>query len=161
MIETTPTAEALEARLAALREEQATASTKLQEAEAAIPPAEARLEQAQRVYDTVMSAGTEAQLPADPYGTWTPRTPQEEEQARAAAERAGFMREQADNELGAALVARTRAHQQRGLWLTVLRQVDDAIEQAERDLEEARREPERQRDLLAGIRARILGQRGG
>ena len=61
----------------------------------------------------------------------------------------------------AALVARNTADGRCGDLVMLGYRIEAAIEQAERDLERARKAAEPERDLLARIRAKVLGEPAG
>jgi hypothetical protein len=78
----------------------------------------------------------------------------------AAAEYAEGRRERADANLSAALVARTKAAEQRGFYRMMRRRVETAIEAAEAEAERQRLAAARDRDFLTTLRDRVMGRAG-
>jgi chromosome segregation ATPase len=160
---TTTTIDDLERRIADLREQHAAALEAVEQAEADLAPLDEKLAEARAVYDEVGRAMVTAQRayvgPShDPYETHHERSPAEYEQARLDARDAETAFQQADQELGAALVRRNTVDGRRGSHVMHARRIEAAIAEAERDLDRARQAlAAPQRDLLAKIRARVLG----
>jgi hypothetical protein len=146
--------------LAELRAEREATAAALERAEAEIPPVEAALAEAQAVYDTAAAelgrAGPAYHGAIDGSGgTWSPRSADQEAEARAAYRLAEAALRQARDELEPRLVARTEAHKARSDLSMRGRMLDGLIEQAEAALERARGRAEPGRDPLAAIRQRL------
>ena len=155
---TTPTLEEREAQLAALRNEHAATVAAIETAERELAPAERALEQAQAVYDTARADVGRAMAALAPHGmydTWTEKSTADQQRESDAHREAVAAFEQADRELGHRLVARNTIAQRRSDLAMGLRALEARIEQAEAELERARRTDQPDHDLLASIRARL------
>jgi hypothetical protein len=129
--------------LAALQAQREAALAALPDAEAVLAAADAAVIEAQAVYD---AAGRDMiRVQRDP----ATRT----DAAAVTAARATF--DQADTELGAALVARTEASKRRGALRLAVRRSEQ--QEAQLAQEQARAQAERRPNGLAGIRARLFG----
>ena len=158
---TTTTVADVDEEVQALQDRAALLRVALAQAEAATVPVDAALAQAQAVYDAAGAELAAAQAPyqRDPYGQWTEPRPGEAERAQEAIRAARSAFDQADDELRAALVARTTAHGRRGELRMALARVEGELEAIEAQRERERREAEYgvSVDVLAAIRRRVLG----
>lgn len=158
----TMTIEDLERQLAGLQDQHTATLAAVEQAATELAPLERALEEARAVYNAAGTALQAAQRAYagprhDPYETHREQSPAEHEQARSDAKDAAVLFDQADRELGAALVVRNTADARRGDLQMLGYRLEAAIAETERDLERARHAPAPERDLLARIRARVLG----
>lgn len=156
----------IETELAALRERHAATLEAVAVAEAELVPLDRALDEARLIYDevgTVMMAAQRAYAGPghDPYETHWERAPAEYEQARQEARDAESAFHQADEALGRALVVRNTVDGRRGDLFMHSRRIEAAIEQAEAELARTRKAAEPEANLLARIRARVLGEPAG
>ena len=139
---------------------------RIRQAEADLEAAEQRREVCQMVYDeagrqlaATTAAGGEGWFPDLEHQLRQPRTAEQMSGIVERRREAEAAFRQADEELGAALVARTEAAKVAGGLLMRRMQLESLLAQAERE-QERRAEPEPRRDLLASIRARLFGGDG-
>jgi hypothetical protein len=153
----------LEQRLADLKEQQAATADAIAGAVAGLVPLNRALERARAVHNEaglgMLAANNEANISITDAGGL--KTSEEYERLRAASRLAEGAFAQADQELQAALVARNSADQRRGDLQMHSYRIEASIGEVERDLERARQAAEPERDLLAKIRAKVLGEPAG
>ena len=160
------TIDELERRLAELKAQHAATLEAVVAAEAELVPLDRALEAARAVFDEAGTAMARAQTayaaPNAGHAVHRDQSPDEAERARQEALAAEATFHQAHEELGAALVARNSADLRRSDLSMHGRRIEAAIEQTEAELARARQaEAEPDRDLLATIRAKVLGGLGG
>ena len=154
----TETIQEHEEQLAALREQHAATVAAIAATERALEPAERALAQAQAVYNESaagMARALAGLAPPEPGAVWRERSGREEAATEDALREARGIFEQAEAELGRRLVAYNAVNGRRSDLAMGLRALGARIEQAEAELERARRTDQPDHDLLASIRARL------
>jgi hypothetical protein len=150
--------EEVERELARLRADHIATAERLAEIEAELAPAEAKLADAQRVYDEAAEAvaiAMQAIGPGDPTATWSPRGTDQEARLSEQLTLTRQLFDAAERSLQPALVARTSLAARRSDARMRQRMLTDLVEQSEAKLDRMRRDAQQDRGALERIRVKL------